>query len=102
MAKDDRVVEMKQTQATRERDLVIRSVRDELVQFMGRKFAKERGKPLEKMGADVNCMVEALAEGMAVLHVDVIRSIANGDHDSYERKVALALEKEAAKDAKKK
>jgi hypothetical protein len=97
MAKD-RVVEMKATQATRERDLVIRSVRDELVQFMSRKFAKERGgRDLSKLGPDVACMVEALAEGMAILHVDVIRSLASGDQDSYARKLAMALEREAKK-----
>jgi NAD-dependent oxidoreductase involved in siderophore biosynthesis len=93
----DRVVEMKATQATRERDLVIRSVRDELVQFMSRKFAKERGRELEKLGPDVFCMVQALAEGMAILHVDVIRSLANGDQGSYERKLAMALEREEKK-----
>ena len=96
MAKD-RVVEMKATQATRERDLVIRSVRDELVQFMSRKFAKERGRELEKLGPDVFCMVQALAEGMAILHVDVIRSLSSGDQQSYERKLAMALELEAKK-----
>jgi hypothetical protein len=96
MAKD-RVVEMKATQATRERDLVIRSVRDELVQFMGRKFAKDRGRELEKLGPDVACMVQALAEGMAILHVDVIRSLATGDQESYERKLAMALERESKK-----
>jgi hypothetical protein len=97
MAKD-RVVDIKPvSQATRDRDLVIRTVRDELLQFMKRKFAKERGKDLDKLGADVACMVEALAEGMAVLHVDVIRSLANGDTDSYERKVALAREAELNK-----
>jgi hypothetical protein len=96
MAKD-RVVEMKSTTATRERDLVIRTVRDELVQFMARKFAKERGRDLAKLGPDVACMVESLAEGMAILHVDVLRSLASGDQDSYERKLALALEREAKK-----
>jgi hypothetical protein len=96
MAKD-RVVEMKATQATRERDLVIRTVRDELVQFMAGRFAKQRGRDLAKLGPDVVCMVEALAEGMALLHVDVLRSLASGDQGSYERKLAMALEREAKK-----
>jgi hypothetical protein len=47
MAKD-RVVDIKPqaAQATRERDLVIRVVRDELIQFMARKFMKERHRDL--------------------------------------------------------
>jgi hypothetical protein len=96
MAKDDRVVAMNPaaSQATRDRDLVIRTVRDELMHFMGRKFKKERGRELKALNGDVLCMVEALAEGMAVLHVDVIRSIANGDAGGYERKVELAREAE--------
>ncbi len=92
MAKDDRVVAMNPaaSQATRDRDLVIRTVRDELMHFMGRKFKRERGRELKAQNADVQCMVEALAEGMAVLHVDVIRSLANGDTGGWERKLEIA------------
>jgi hypothetical protein len=95
----DRVVMMKPvgSQATRDRDLVIRTVRDELIAFMSRKFASERGKDLAKLGPDVACMVSALAEGMAVLHVDAIRSLANGDVGAYERKVELARASESKK-----
>ncbi len=81
-------------QAMRDRDLVIRGVRDELVQFMARKFSKERGKELSSLGQEVACMVEALAEGMALLHVDVIRSIANDDKTSYERKLTMLRERD--------
>jgi hypothetical protein len=91
----DRVVDIKPvSQATRDRDLVIRTVRDELIQFMRRKFASERGRELKTLGPDVACMVEALAEGMAVLHVDVIRSMASGDVNVYERKLDIARAKE--------
>jgi hypothetical protein len=98
MAKN-RVVEMKPavSQATRDRDLVIRSVRDELLVFMGRKLATERAKDLRALGPDVACMVGALAEAMAVLHVDAIRSLAYGDVGSYERKVELARAAEQTK-----
>jgi hypothetical protein len=98
MAKD-RVVEMNPhaSQATRERDLVIRSVRDELIQFMARKFMKERHRDLGQLGPDVSCMVESLAEAMAVLHVDVIRSMSSGDTGSYERKLAIAREMDSKK-----
>jgi hypothetical protein len=82
------------SRATRDRDLVIQTVRDELIQFMARKFASVRGKDFKKMGADVVCMVETLAEAMAVLHVDAIRSLSDGDTGSYERKLALARAKE--------
>jgi len=85
------------SQANRDRDLVIRAVRDELLVFMGRKFAKERGRELRTLGPDVLCMVEALAEGMAVLHVDVIRSMAQGDQGAYERKVEIARAAEERK-----
>ena len=37
-------------------------------------------------------MVESLAEAMAVLHVDLLRSLATGDTGSYERKLELARE----------
>jgi hypothetical protein len=96
MGKDDRVVVMNPaaSQATHDRDLVIRTVRDELMQFMGRKFKRERGRELKALNADVLCMVEALAEGMAVLHVDVVRSLANGDTGGYARKLELAREAE--------
>jgi hypothetical protein len=91
----DRVVEMKPvSQATRDRDLVIRTVRDELIQFMRRKFASERGRDIKTLGPDVGCMVEALAEGMAVLHVDVIRSMASGDVNAFERKLEIARARE--------
>ncbi len=94
----DRVVEIKPVpQATRDRDLVIRTVRDELMQFMRRKLASERGRDLKALGPDVACMVEALAEGMAVLHVDVIRSMANGDLNTYERKLDIARATEQKK-----
>ncbi len=87
----DRVVDIKPvSQATRDRDLVIRTVRDELIQFMRRKFLSERGRDLKSLGPDVLYMVEALAEGMAVLHVDVIRSMASGDLGGYERKLDIA------------
>jgi hypothetical protein len=95
----DRVVPINPvgSQATRDRDLVIRTVRDELIQFMGRKFAAERGRELKALGPDVLCMVSALAEGMAVLHVDAIRSMGNGDVGSYERKLEMARAKEVEK-----
>jgi hypothetical protein len=94
----DRVVDIKPiSQATRDRDLVIRTVRDELVQFMRRKFAAERGRDLKALGPDVGYMVETLAEAMAVLHVDVIRSIAEGDVGGYERKLAIARASELQK-----
>jgi hypothetical protein len=94
----DRVVEIKPiSQATRDRDLVIRTVRDELVQFMRRKFASERGRDLKALGPDVGSMVESLAEAMAVLHVDVIRSIAEGDLSGYERKLEIARATEQKK-----
>ena len=98
----DRVVVMRPvvSQATRDRDLVIRTVRDELLAFMGRKFVKERGRPLAKLGPDVNCMIAALAESMAVLHVDAIRSMANGDVGGYERKLAIARERESETEPK--
>jgi hypothetical protein len=80
---------------TRDRDLVIRSVRDELVLFMGRKLEKERKKKLQSLPADVMCVLESLAEAMAVLHVDVLRSFAAGDLDAYSRKVNLARAMEA-------
>lgn len=94
----DRVVELKPlSQATQDRDLVIRTVRDELVQFMRRKFAAERGRDLTTLGPDVGSMVETLAEAMAVLHVDVIRSMAQGDLGGYERKLAIARATEQKK-----
>ena len=94
----DRVVNIKPvSQATRDRDLVIRTVRDELIQFMRRKFASERGRDLQALGPDVGCMVEALAEGMAVLHVDVLRSMASGDVGAYERKLDIARATEKKK-----
>ncbi|HEX4448874.1 MAG TPA: hypothetical protein VH044_19170 [Polyangiaceae bacterium] len=98
MAKD-RVVDIKPqaAQATRERDLVIRVVRDELIQFMARKFMKERHRDLGQLGPDVSCMVESLAEAMAVLHVDLLRSLAAGDTGAYERKVELAREMDQKK-----
>jgi hypothetical protein len=85
---------------TRDRDLVIRSVRDELLLFMGRKLEKERKKKLRSMPADVLCVLESLAEAMAVLHVDVLRSLQAGDRDAYTRKVNLARAMEA-RDAEK-
>jgi hypothetical protein len=92
MGKDDRVVMMNPAaaQGTQDRDLVIRAVRDELMQFMGRKLKRERGRELKGLNGDVLCMVEALAEGMALLHVDVIRSLASGDTGGYARKIELA------------
>jgi hypothetical protein len=66
-------------------------VRDELVAFIGRKFEAERGKKLKNLGPDVACVMESLAEAMAVLHVDVLRSLADGGGtDAYERKLELA------------
>ena len=95
----DRVVEMNPgaSQGTRDRDLVIRCVKDELLAFMARKFLTERGRPLKHLGPEVACMVEGLAEGMAILHVDAIRSAANGDMGAYERKLAIARATEAKK-----
>ena len=92
MGKDDRVVMMNPAaaQGTQDRDLVIRAVRDELMQFMGRKLKRERGRELKGLNGDVLCMVEALAEGMALLHVDAIRSLASGDTGGYARKIELA------------
>jgi hypothetical protein len=82
------------SQATRDRDLVVRTIRDELVAFVRRKFAAERKKDLAKLGPDVNAALEALAEAMALLHVDAIRSIADGDRDVYQRKLAMAKARE--------
>jgi hypothetical protein len=82
------------SQATRDRDLVIRCVRDELIAFVGRKLEHERGKKLKGLGADVNCMLEGLAEAMAVLHVDAIRSLSDGDRDAFQRKLDIARARE--------
>jgi hypothetical protein len=62
MAKD-RVVGIKPplSQAARDRDVAIRNVRDQLMQFMERKLAKERGRDLRSLGPDVACIVEGLA-----------------------------------------
>jgi hypothetical protein len=79
-----------QAQATRDRDLVIRCVRDDLLVFVTRKFEKERGKNVASLGPEVAALVEGLAEAMAVLHVDALLSIAEGRTDAYQRKVEIA------------
>jgi hypothetical protein len=94
MAKGPVPINPAASQATRDRDLVIRTVRDELLAFMGQKLAKERKREIKSLGPDVACMIEALAEAMALLHVDVIRSMSHGDVGLYERKIELARERE--------
>ena len=86
----DRVVDIKPvSQATRDRDLADsnRSGRADPVHATQ---VPERAWPDLKSRSDVLYMVEALAEGMAVLHVDVIRSMASGDLGGYERKLDIA------------
>jgi hypothetical protein len=76
----DRVVEVKAAaaQAARERDVAIRNVRDQLMKFMETKLQKERRKKLRALGPDVLCMVEGLAESMAIVHFDVMRALGGG------------------------
>jgi hypothetical protein len=92
----DRLVDIKPpaSQAARERDVAIRSVREQLMQFMERKLVKERGKELRSLGPDVACMVEGLADCMAMIHFDLMRAVANRDPDSHEPKLSIVREPE--------
>ena len=98
MAKD-RVVDIKPagSQAARERDVAIRNIRDQLMQFMQNKLAKERGRELRSLGPDVACLVEGLAESMAIIHFDVMRALGNGDAGSHERKLSVVRDPERNK-----
>ena len=82
------------SEAARERDVAIRNIRDQLMQFMERKLAKERGRDLRSLGPDVACIVEGLAESMAIVHFDVMRALANKDPGSRERKLSIVREPE--------
>ncbi len=82
------------SQASRERDVAIRNVRDQLMQFMERKLVKERGRGLRSLGPDVACMVEGLAESMAMIHFDVMRALADRDPGSREPKLSVVREPE--------
>ncbi len=67
------------------------------MQFMERKLAKERGRELRSLGPDVACIVEGLAESMAIIHFDVMRALASGDSGPPERKLSIVREPERNK-----
>jgi hypothetical protein len=92
----DRVVEMKPpaSEAARERDVAIRNIRDQLMQFMERKLVNERGRELRSLGPDVACVVEGLAESMAMIHFDFMRALANRDPDAPEPKLGVVRDPE--------
>jgi hypothetical protein len=79
MAEDGGAKRQLGLQASRERDRLIRGVRDQLLQFVEQKFAKERGRSLRDLGPDVACVIEGLADAMAMLHIDAVRPQPKGD-----------------------
>jgi len=85
------------SEASRERDAAIRNVRDQLMQFMEGKLMKERRRELKSLGPDVACMVEGLAESMAMIHFDFMRALGNRATDASAPKLALVREPERKK-----
>jgi hypothetical protein len=77
MAKDRTGGTKPGSEASRDRDIAIRNVRDQLMQFIERKLENERGKAIKSLGPDVACMVEGLVESMAIVHFDFMRALAN-------------------------